>query len=133
MIERNQLITIATFAALFGGLTLYYRCSKDIVKPQAPPGKVETAKKITKKTTKIDGKTGDTTIVVDTVEDKTTVTIPIPRPNYRVGIGTWIDPIDLKRDKIYEVTVSRRIAGDVWGDIGVSSDKKIKVGVSIEF
>ncbi len=133
MIERNQLAAIAAFAALFGGLTLYYRCSKDIIKPQAPPGKVETAKKITKKTTKIDGKTGDTTIVVDVVEDKVTVTTPIPRPDYRVGIGAWVDPIDFKRDKIYELTLSRRITGDLWGDIGVSSDKKIKVGLSIEF
>lgn len=133
MIEKNQLIVIGVFAALFSGAALYHKCSTTVTNPPAPPGKVEVKNKTIKKTTKVDGKTGDTTIVVDTTEDVTVTTTPIPRPDYRVGIGRWIDPIDLKRDKIYEVTVSRRIAGDVWGDIGVSSDKKIKVGVSIEF
>jgi hypothetical protein len=56
------------------------------------------------------------------------------RPGYRVGVGAGWDPgrLSLKPD-VYQLDVSRRIAGTVWLGAYGRTDKTFGVNIALEF
>jgi hypothetical protein len=71
-------------------------------------------------------------VVTDTDKSSETKIRPKPLANYSLGAKA-IQPIDIKVPRSYEISAGIRAAGPIWAEIGATTDKKLTLGIRLEF
>jgi hypothetical protein len=73
-----------------------------------------------------------TSLVTDTDKKVEALSIPKPPSKYSLSVRSII-PISKIDARVYEVSAGVRVAGPLWAEAGVMTDKKITLGLRWEF
>ena len=122
---RQTLIALL-IGLITGGFLVYkYGPSKYVDKPiiqEVTHNQIET---ITRTVKGADGKETTVTKVIDHTVIQHTASLPEPKKQYKVELN--------KTNNTYDFMASHRILGDLFVGIGITTDKQMKFGVSLEF
>lgn len=80
--------------------------------------------------TSTEDKVADAKVSTDSTDrEKSTSTV---LPNWGIGGGGVANYKELLKPEYY-LTVDRRILGGIWGEVGATSDRRVMLGVKLEF